>query len=270
MATRSSSHRAAPPKSTRRRAQSTPPAAAEVVEKVPLRIARMIAREVASERLPPGTMLETEVDMARRFGVGRPSVREALRLLEAQGLIEIRRGVKGGPVVASPTGADLGQTMTMFLQMRSTPLRQVIDAGAELHALIASLAAQRVAEEGASVEPLRAVLARESEHVYDEERLYAGIEFHALLRDLAGNEVLGLLVDAVGGIVADRTRTYRHDQWDPDERKKAVDDHVKMLKAIERGDAKRAAALAREHILSQAERDLEVHPEMADAIVDWR
>jgi DNA-binding FadR family transcriptional regulator len=230
----------------------------------------MIAREVASNRLPPGTMLEPEQEMARRFGVGRPSVREALRLLEAQGLIVMRRGVKGGPVVAAPTGADLGQTITMFLQMRSTSLRQVIDAGAELAGLLAARAAERVATEGASVEPLRDALKREEIHLYDDERLFAGIEFHTQLHQLAGNEVLHLLIDAVGGIVADRTRTYRHDQWDEDERRRMYGDHVKMLKALERGDSRRAATLGREHMLRQAERDLEVHPEIADAIVDWR
>ncbi len=239
-------------------------------QKVPLRIARMIAREVASKRLPPGTTLEPEHEMARRYGVGRPSVREALRLLEAQGLIVMRRGVKGGPVIAAPTGADLGQTMTMFLQMRSTPLRHVIDAGAELGAVIASMAADRVATHGASVEALREILAREEAHLYEPQRLYIGIEFHQQLEVLAGNEVLGLLADAVGGIVADRTRTYRHDEWDEDERRRMYGDHLKMLKAIERGDSRRAATLAREHMISQAKRDLEVHPEIADAIVDWR
>ena len=239
-------------------------------DKVPLRIARQIAREVAEQRLPPGSPLEPEPQMARRFGVGRPSVREALRLLEAQGLIVIRRGVKGGPVVAAPTGADLGHTMTMFLQMRSTPLREVIEAGAQLHALIASLAAQRVAQDGASVDALRAALEVEREHLDDELRLHAGIEFHAQIHELAGNDVIRLLVDAVGGIVADRTRAFRSDLWDEEERRRMYGEHVKLFRAVERGDAKRAARIASEHMLTQGERDLELHPEIAHAIVDWR
>jgi GntR family transcriptional repressor for pyruvate dehydrogenase complex len=239
-------------------------------EKIALRIARMIAREVAQNHLPPGTMLAPEQEMARRFGVGRPSVREALRLLETQGLIVLRPGVKGGPMVASPTGADLGQTMTMFLQMRNTPLREVIDAGAELAGLMASLAARRVGRDGASVEPLREVLEQERVHLYDEQRLTHGIEFHHRMHALASNEVLTLLIDAVGGIVADRTRTYRHDVWSADEVRAAYEDHVKMLRAIERGDARRAAELTRDHMTTQSERDFKAHPEMARAIVDWR
>lgn len=238
--------------------------------KVPLRVAREIARHVATERLAPGTMLEPEQEMARRFGVGRPSVREALRLLETQGLIRIRRGVRGGPVVAAPSAVDLGHTMTMFLQMRSTPLRSVIIAGAELEALVASMAADRVGRDGASVEPLRRALELEGDVLDREERLFAGIEFHLQIHLLAANEVLELLVEAVGGIVADRTRTYRHDQWDQDERHHMYGEHRELFDAIERGDGIKAALIAREHMLAQAAKDLEMHPEMGTAIVDWR
>jgi GntR family transcriptional repressor for pyruvate dehydrogenase complex len=237
--------------------------------KVPLRIARAIARQVASERLPPGTMLEPEQEMARRFGVGRPSVREALRLLETQGLIVIRRGVKGGPVVAAPSAEDLGKTITMFLQMTSTPLRAVILAGAELEGLLASMAAERVHEQGVSVDPLRQALEREHDVVDRDERLFAGIDFHHQLHVLAGNEVLRLLTDSIGGIVAGRTRAYRHDHWEIDEQRDAFRDHVELFDAIERGDPVKAALLSREHMLRQAEHDLEVHPDLADAIVDW-
>jgi DNA-binding FadR family transcriptional regulator len=239
-------------------------------EKVPLRVARMIAREVAERRLTPGTMLDTEQDMAQRYGVGRASVREALRLLEAQGLIVMRRGVGGGPAVGEPGPMDLASTITMFLQVRSTSLREVIDATIELEGIVAALAADRVANEKISVEPLREALEREGAHLYEEERLDAAYDFHGILNDMANNEVLGLLVNAVGGIVADRTRTYRQDVWDHDERRRMYGDHVKLLKAIERGDSRRAALVAKEHFAAQAERDLEVHPEIANAIVDWR
>jgi GntR family transcriptional repressor for pyruvate dehydrogenase complex len=258
-----------------RRTSPSPPVDEQAVpsseprQKVPLRVARAIARHVAQERLPPGTMLETEQEMAQRFGIGRPSVREALRLLETQGLITLRRGVRGGPVVAAPSAVDLGQTMTMFLQMRSTPLRAVIVAGAELEALMASLATERVAKRR-SIKPLRRALAAEERVVDREERLAAGINFHAELYRLANNEVLELLTTAVGGIVADRTRTYRHDHWEADERRYAYSEHVDLFDAVKGGDSTKAAEIARAHMLRQAERDLELHPDLADAIVDWR
>jgi DNA-binding FadR family transcriptional regulator len=239
-------------------------------EKTSLRIARAIAREVAEKRLPPGSMLATEQEMAREYNAGRPSVREALRLLEAQGLIVLRRGIKGGPVVAAPTGIDLGQTMTMFLQMRSTPFRQVVEAITELSGLVAEMAAERVARGEGSVAELRAALEVENQHLYEEYRLSAGIEFHNALHRLAGNEVIQLLVEAVGGIWADRTRLFHSDVWDEDEQLRMYTEHVKMLKAIERGDGRRAARLAKDHMAVQAQQDLERHPEVAQAIVDWR
>jgi DNA-binding FadR family transcriptional regulator len=242
----------------------------DATEKVSARVARAIARHVAEERLAPGTMLEPEQEMARRFQVGRPSVREALRLLESQGLVKIRRGVKGGPVVAAPSAEDLGHTLTMFLQMRSTPLRSVIDAAAALEGLMAGLASQRVADGEASIAPLRDALAEESRVVEKQEQLFAGMNFHRELYRLGGAEVLELLVRAVGGIVADRTRVHRQDHWDPAERRRLLADHVELFEAVERGESVRAFVLGREHRMSQADRDLKLNPEIRNAIVDWR
>ena len=65
--------------------------------KISQRLARMIAREIAEAQTPPGSTLPSEELMAKQYAVGRASVREALRLLEAQGAVVVRPGKGGGP-----------------------------------------------------------------------------------------------------------------------------------------------------------------------------
>jgi len=72
-------------------------------------IARDILDDIVVRQLPPGTMLASEAVMLDRYGVGRASLREALRILEIHGLIKIKPGPRGGPVVAEVTSSDLGR-----------------------------------------------------------------------------------------------------------------------------------------------------------------
>src|ERR1700689_1242920 len=68
--------------------------------KISQTIARNILDDIVVRQLPPGTMLSSEAGMLARYGVGRASLREALRILEIHGLIKIKPGPRGGPVVA--------------------------------------------------------------------------------------------------------------------------------------------------------------------------
>ena len=86
-------------------------------EKVSLAVARLIAKDIADRGLQPGSVLPAEHLMVKQYGVGRTSVREALRLLETQGLVIMRQGTGGGPVVGAPDGSYFGPTLTMYLQI---------------------------------------------------------------------------------------------------------------------------------------------------------
>src|ERR1700728_4543760 len=85
-----------------------------------LKASELIARDLASyivdQDLPEGTALPPEREMVASFGVGRNTLREALRILETRGVITIRSGPGGGPVVRRPRPSDLGEAMTLILQ----------------------------------------------------------------------------------------------------------------------------------------------------------
>src|ERR1700761_3394215 len=80
-------------------------------------VAAEIVRYVVDERLEEGDRLPTEAEMLEEFGVGRGSPREALRLLEAYGLISIRQGQNGGPVVATLRPQDLSRTLSFYFHL---------------------------------------------------------------------------------------------------------------------------------------------------------
>jgi len=76
------------------------------------RIARDIASHIVDNKLAPGTMLPTEREMIESMGVGRTTLREALRLLETRGVLTIKSGPRGGPVVRRPRPSDLSEALT--------------------------------------------------------------------------------------------------------------------------------------------------------------
>lgn len=252
-------------------------AAGQPGEKIPTRVARAIARHVAEAQLEVGTVLPDEKAMAQSYGIGRNSVREALRLLEAQGLIELRRGVGGGPVVAAPTSDDFGKTMTMFLQMQGTTFDHLTDALASLEGTLAALAAARAASGEASLEDLVAVLHREDLALHldqdpDEADPFAavGVDFHRAMLQFVGNDVLTLIVEAVEGIWIDRTKAVRDDLWSDTDRARVHREHLLIFNAIQAGDQGTAQRLMSDHIAHEAGDMTRLRPEFMQSVVDWR
>ena len=72
------------------------------------RVATQLRRMFIKGEIPEGTMLPPESELMERFGVSRPTLREAFRVLESESLIEVQRGVRGGAQVTSPTARDAG------------------------------------------------------------------------------------------------------------------------------------------------------------------
>jgi GntR family transcriptional regulator, transcriptional repressor for pyruvate dehydrogenase complex len=160
------------------------------------RIARSLVNYIVDNGLSEGTMLPVERELVEKFEVGRTTLREALRLLETRGVISIRPGRLGGPVVRRPRPEDLGESLTLLLQFEHSSLSDVMEARQTIEPAIARMAAERITE--AELLDLSASVQRMYDHLDDravfiEENRY----FHGLIAEASRSDVLQIFSAAL-------------------------------------------------------------------------
>jgi GntR family transcriptional repressor for pyruvate dehydrogenase complex len=231
-------------------------------------VARDIVHDIVRNDLQTGSSLPSEAAMLEQYGVSRESLREGLRLLEAQGLITIRRGPGGGPVVGQVDPANLGRISTLYYHLAGATYAELFEAWVLAEPILAELAArnpdrERVRE---ALEPLvdDGVVPDET----DLERfVLTHTNFHATVASLAGNRVLELSLQTMGSIVTHHVVV----NADPRDAGAAiVHDHHEIAKAIVAGHARRAADLAAAHVHSIAEvYRSQIGDQMGD-LIEWK
>jgi DNA-binding FadR family transcriptional regulator len=240
--------------------------------KLSQRIARQIAAEIAQRGLRPGDKLDSESAMLARYGVGRPSLREALRILEDQGLIILKPGPGGGPVVAAMGTRDFGRIASLYFQTAGTTLRELGEALVVIEPVMARQAADRASEEGRS--ELRAHLDRVRHRATAEATLVAGTdEFHGMVAQLSGNGVLGLVATAVRGLYEERVLATIYAVHGPayvESAEDTFDTHDAIAAAVLARRGARAESLMRAHVIDFVSRMEERFPELLDQVITWQ
>lgn len=231
-------------------------------------VARDIVRDIISNNLWSGNSLPSEAAMLKQYGVSRESLREGLRLLEAQGLIIIRRGPGGGPVVGTVDPANLGRISTLYYYMTGATYDELFDAWSLAECLLAELAARNPDRE-ARVSTMAPYLELSNEHPASEEleefvQEQAG--FHAAVASLVSNRVLELMLQTTGLIVShhiavtDDPRTL-HDL--------IATAHLRLAKEIAAGHPKAARVLMEEHIGEMSAYNRERLGSKIDDFIEW-
>lgn len=167
----------------------------------PQQIADELRQLIMSSKLSEGESLGHEPDLVERFGVSRPSLREALRILEAEGLITVVRGMLGGVIVHKPDERMTARTAALVLQARNVSLADVYQA----RSLLEPIAVRMIASSRAR----RAAVAELRRLIKDEERLImdpdgfgpANARFHERLVALAGNQTLTIVAQMLNEVV---------------------------------------------------------------------
>jgi GntR family transcriptional repressor for pyruvate dehydrogenase complex len=211
-------------------------------ERLADRLARRIQSLIQSGGYAEGDRLPSIMEMARRFQVGHPSVREALKALETLGVVEVRQGsgvyVTRSHDVLLLAAPDYAGRVTKKLLVDLLEARMVI----EPHS--AMLAAKHGTDE--SFREMRRLLDLAGASLGDDVALNAvNMAFHREIALASGNSVLAQLIDVLRrlfgaeqrlilGIFASRERDHRQ--------------HLEILGALERRDPKRCAALMRAHL----------------------
>ncbi len=165
-------------------------------------IASSIREQIAAGELTAGSPLPNETDLMAHFEVARPTAREALRILEAEGLIEISRGARGGARVRAPDLGAAARHCAVLLQLKGTTLSEVYEVRLMLEPTAARLAAERGPRRSAAA-ALDAVIDEE-ERAFDQAESLAeqAIRFQETLVEVAGNPTLALLVRLLHELVS--------------------------------------------------------------------
>src|SRR6185312_9007198 len=117
------------------------------------RVATVLRRMFIRGEIPEGTMLPSESELMERFGVSRPTLREAFRVLESESLIVVQRGVRGGARVTRPRRETLARYAGVILEYEGVTLRDVYDARIALETpMVVQLATERNAKAIAELE----------------------------------------------------------------------------------------------------------------------
>jgi GntR family transcriptional regulator, transcriptional repressor for pyruvate dehydrogenase complex len=149
-------------------------------------IADQIRQAIVTGKLDQGERLPPERELAEQFGVSRVTVRDALRALEAMGLIEVRVGARGGAFVTVPTGSIVGQTMSDMMMMSAITPEDIVEARLVVELGTVTLACARATDEDLAAlndlaERSHAALAGKT---YTRELSW---DFHALVAKAAHN-----------------------------------------------------------------------------------
>ncbi len=234
------------------------------------KVAEVLAREIlksASRRgLKPGSRLEPESEMIESLGVGRASLREALRILEVQGLLTIRPGPGGGPVLAQASGRDYGRTSTLYFMASGATYREVIEARVSMMGLTARLAAERATPEGA--ERLRWAIETTKQAFELEDRAWAltASGFYSTIAELCQNRVVALFCLALMSIYVEHLPPMG---LSPEHRRQIIAVHERIAKAVGRADGRTAERVMTEHLLEFADEVSRAYPAFMDEVVDW-
>ena len=208
-------------------------------------VADKITDRILRNGLKPGSRLPSEAEMRQQLGVGRGTVREALRLLEAQGLITVRSGPQGGPVVEELDIEHMTRLLLLLLIFWEATLRDVYEVREVLDPLAAGLAAQHASEE--QIEQLRDSVKALRAPNRDEEGIVAENQlFHQLLGEACGNPVLAAFIGAITRIFDGYAMG--SGKYGPKEARKIADFHGAIVDAVAAGDAPAAEEAARNHI----------------------
>jgi len=213
-------------------------------------IGEVLRRQIVHGDLKEGDALPSEAVLMEQFGVSRPTLREAFRVLESESLITIRRGAHGGARVKGPDQKIAARYAGLVLEYRGTTLRDVFDARSVIESECAGLAARhRTKRDLDRLEEIYDSISQ-SEDIHD--RIVKHGEFDAAVVAASGNQTFIVLVSMLRSIIDKSTLESVTATADSPATVKAYNDahraHRRLIDLIRKKDAAAAAAHWRRHL----------------------
>ena len=233
--------------------------------KAAMLVAQRIVRDAVRDNLLPGDLLVPERTMLEKYKTGRGTLREALRLLEFQGVITLKPGPRGGPVLQSPDAGHLASTIVLLMQMKQAPFSTIVEVRTAMEPMLSSLAAQRMTTE--SLDDLCATIDQMRDEIGDQHSfLDANKRFHDIIAWSSGNTLFGYIVDSLLGIMDGTVLGVDY----PGHRRTAIlKAHEEIYEALKSRDPLAAEARMRDHIEAYERYAARKFPQVLKEIVPW-
>jgi DNA-binding FadR family transcriptional regulator len=201
-------------------------------------------------RLQPGDRLPSERELCQRLGVSRVTVREALRILEASGLLTIRVGARGGAFLITPSTERISEGLADLISLSHLTAVNVTEARIIFELGILPLAVERAT--GADITALSA-MADEAQHAMDAGTYNVGMSaaFHIRVAECTNNPAIAMLVRSFRGPLL-MSLTESHQSAPMSQR--GIDEHIKLTDAIRERDLAAARKIAIVHLSRTARR----------------
>lgn len=217
----------------------------------PVRVAEAIKEWVVEKGLEPGHRLPGEAELMDRFGMSKGTIREAMRLLQAQGLVVTKTGPGGGSFVGEVTRDRANALLANYFFFRKISIDDIYQVRIALEPEnAASLAGTLTDAQLSELSEIMEAYASPAP-TPEEERMQhiASLRFHARLAAFSRNEILAFFISFLAQILTDLTvykRLYaapNHELW-----KEGRDHQLGLIDALRSGDGPRAREIMREHM----------------------
>jgi DNA-binding FadR family transcriptional regulator len=207
-------------------------------------IAQDLLAKIAESNLEPGQTFATEAELLSQYDASRPTIRESVRILEAQGVLEQRPGPGGGLVVRRPSIDMLAEYLSIYLRFNGVPFLAVLKAREAIEPALAAEAAQHGTDEdfdalAASIDRMKTGCEQQADFVSENRA------FHSIVARASGNKVLEIFWGTISLLAHGEHHGVRYTFGN---RQHVIAAHEKILDACRRRDAAVAAEAMADHV----------------------
>lgn len=212
--------------------------------------ARLVAGEIVRDITAEGlSRLPSEAELLKRYPVSRPTLREALRILEMYGVISLKPGPGGGALVNAVASYQFANSSSLYFHLLQLTLGDLMSTRMRLEPFMARLAAERVAR-----------------GEVDHETLLGADNIHIDVARLSNDPILLLIAEALQDIFTDRSSIERVRK---DLAGTVSPTHELIQDAVRSGAAYDAERLMREHLTDHVSKLEKNYPNLLDQVIDW-
>lgn len=206
-------------------------------------VAHRLLEKIITSDVAPGISIGTEADLLQQFDVSRPTLRESLRILEAQGVLELRPGPKGGILVTKPGLDTLAHGLSVYLRLHDVPFIAVLKAREAIEPALASEAAENATE--SDITALQDSIDR-MKRVQDQAAfIQENRTFHSIVARASGNKVIEIFWSTISILAHGEQHGVN---YTPKNQEHVIAAHQSILDAIKAKDAGLAFTRMDEHV----------------------